>query len=255
MANQWLTGEGAPSTGLGSTTDYYRDTVASVVYYKENSTTWVAVPAFTPNPDGIGTTWLHGNVPPLTGQGSDGDYYYDEVQLIVYRKDGATWVPKGSLDFIGIYGVQWGNGLGAPANIPSLNNLPAGSFYLDVATSDIYYKNPSLVWEAKGQLGLGSTGLDAIATAADRVQTGLDRVATASSASTATTQAGIATTKASEASASAASIRVDSATYAAIPTLTVSCFVFVTSDETNGGLPTVYFFDGSDLQWLPSVGV
>lgn len=113
-------------------------------------------------------------------------------------------------------------------------------------------------------------------TAADRVQTGLDRVATASSASTATTQAGIATaqavistaqagiataqaviatTKASEAAASAASIRVDSATYAAIPTLTTPCFVFVATDETNDNLPTVYFFDGSDLQWLPSVEV
>lgn len=158
MANQWLTGSGVPSTGIGQVTDYYRDTANNLVYYRENSTTWVNVPAFTPNPDGIGTTWLHGNVPPLTGQGSDGDYYYDEVQLIVYRKDGATWVPKGSLDFIGVYGVQWGNGLGAPASTVPLNNLPAGSFYLDVETSDIYFKNPIMVWELKGQLGGGGDG-------------------------------------------------------------------------------------------------
>lgn len=71
----------------------------------------------------------------------------------------------------------------------------------------------------------------------------------------ATTKAVIATTKASEAANSAASIRVDSATYAAIPILTTSCFVFVAVDETNDNLPTVYFFDGADLQWLPSVGV
>jgi len=70
-----------------------------------------------------------------------------------------------------------------------------------------------------------------------------------------TAQAVIATTKASEAAVSAASIRVDSATYAAIPALTTSCFVFVAADETNDNLPTVYFFDGSGLQWLPSVGV
>lgn len=158
MANQWLTGSGVPSTGIGQVTDYYRDTVSNLVYYRENAFTWVVVPAFTPNPDGIGTTWLHGDVPPLTGQGSDGDYYYDEVQLIVYRKDVATWVPKGSLDFIGLYGVQWGNGIGAPASTVPLNGLPAGSFYLNVETSDIYYKNPSLVWEAKGQLGGGSGG-------------------------------------------------------------------------------------------------
>lgn len=158
MANQWLTGTGTPSTGIGQVTDYYRDTASNLVYYRENAFTWVNVPAFTPNPDGIGTTWLHGNVPPLTGQGSDGDYYYDEVQLIVYRKDGATWVPKGSLDFIGLYGVQWGNGLGAPANTTPLNNLPAGSFYLDVVTSDIYYKGPSMSWELKGQLGDGGGG-------------------------------------------------------------------------------------------------
>jgi len=179
MANQWLTGSGVPSTGIGQVTDYYRDTASNLVYYRENAFTWTVVPAFTPTPDGIGTTWLHGDVPPLTGQGSDGDYFYEDTHKIVYRKEGATWVPKGSLDFIGVYGVQWGNGLGAPASTVPLNALPAGSFYLNVETSDIYYKNPSLVWEAKGQLGIGSTGLDAIATAADRVQTGLDRVATA----------------------------------------------------------------------------
>lgn len=158
MANQWLTGTGVPSTGVGQVTDYYRDTVSNLVYYRENAFTWTVVPAFTPNPDGIGTTWLHGNVPPLTGQGSDGDYYYDEVQLIVYRKDGATWVPKGSLDFIGLYGVQWGNGIGTPASTVPLNALPAGSFYLNVETSDIYYKEPSMSWVLKGQLGGGGGG-------------------------------------------------------------------------------------------------
>ena len=158
MANQWLTGAGTPSLGIGQVTDYYRDTVSNLVYYRENAFTWVVVPAFTPNPDGIGTTWLHGDVPPLTGQGSDGDYYYDEVQLIVYRKDVATWVPKGSLDFIGLYGVQWGNGIGAPASTVPLNALPAGSFYLNVETSDIYYKEPSMAWVLKGQLGGGGGG-------------------------------------------------------------------------------------------------
>lgn len=68
-----------------------------------------------------------------------------------------------------------------------------------------------------------------------------------------TAQAVIATTKASEAAVSAASIRVNAATYAAIPTLTTSCFVFVTADETNGGQPTIYFFDGTNLNWIPAV--
>lgn len=158
MANQWLTGAGVPSTGVGQVTDYYRDTASNLVYYRENAFTWTVVPAFTPNPDGIGTTWLHGDVPPLTGQGSDGDYYYDEVQLIVYRKDVATWVPKGSLDFIGTYGVQWGNGIGAPASTVPLDALPIGSFYLDVETSDIYFKEPSMAWVLKGQLGSGGGG-------------------------------------------------------------------------------------------------
>ena len=45
------------------------------------------------------------------------------------------------------------------------------------------------------------------------------------------------------------------ATYATIPTLTTVCFVFVAVDETNDNLPTIYFFDGSDLQWIPSIGV
>ena len=158
MANQWLTGTGVPSTGVGQVTDYYRDTASNLVYYRENAFTWTVVPAFTPNPDGIGTTWLHGDVPPLTGQGSDGDYFYEDTHKIVYRKEGATWVAKGSLDFIGIYGVQWGNGIGAPASTVPLNALPAGSFYLNVETSDIYYKEPSMSWVLKGQLGGGGGG-------------------------------------------------------------------------------------------------
>lgn len=63
-----------------------------------------------------------------------------------------------------------------------------------------------------------------------------------------TEQAGIATTKAN-------SIRIDSATYAEIPSLTNPCFVFVDADETNDNEATVYFFNGDSLQWLPSVGV
>ena len=149
MANQWLTGSGVPSTGIGQVTDYYRDTVSNLVYYRENAFTWVVVPAFTPSPDGIGTTWLHGATAPLTAQGSDGDYFYEDTHKIVYRKEGSTWVAKGSLDFIGIYGVQWGNGLGAPVSSVPLDALPAGSFYLDVVTSDIYYKGPSMSWELK----------------------------------------------------------------------------------------------------------
>lgn len=86
-----------------------------------------------------------------------------------------------------------------------------------------------------------STNADAVATAADRVQTGLDVISTSALANSA--------------SLSAASIRVDAETFAAIPTLTTPCFVFVATDETNGNLPTVYFFDGSELQWVPSVGV
>ena len=158
MANQWLTGSGVPSTGIGQVTDYYRDTVNNLVYYRENAFTWVVVPAFTPSPDGIGTTWLHGATAPLTAQGSDGDYFYEDTHKIVYRKEGSTWVAKGSLDFIGIYGVQWGNGLGAPVSSVPLDTLPAGSFYLDVVTSDIYYKGPSMSWELKGQLGGGGGG-------------------------------------------------------------------------------------------------
>ena len=55
--------------------------------------------------------------------------------------------------------------------------------------------------------------------------------------------------------ASANSIRIDSATYAEIPSLTNPCFVFVDADETNGGQPTIYFFDGTNLNWIPAVGV
>ena len=60
---------------------------------------------------------------------------------------------------------------------------------------------------------------------------------------------------AQEAAASAASIRVDAATFASIPELVNPCLVFVDADETNDNLPTVYFYDGTNLNWIPMVGV
>ncbi len=159
MANLFLTGSGAPTSGIGEATDYYRDTVTNLIYYKDSPTNWVGVPSLIPTPDGVGTTWLYGSGEPSNSIGEPNDYYRNETNGVVYRKDGSNeWQPKGTLDFIGVYGVQWGNGLGAPANIAPLNNLPAGSFYLDVTTSDIYYKDPSLAWVLKGQLGGGGGG-------------------------------------------------------------------------------------------------
>lgn len=163
MANLFLTGSGAPTSGIGEATDYYRDKVTNLIYYKDSPTNWVGVPSLIPTPDGVGTTWLYGNGEPDNGDGSPNDYYRNETNGFVYRKDGSNeWQPKGTLDFIGVYGVQWGNGLGAPANIAPLNNLPAGSFYLDVDTSDIYFKDDSLAWVLKGQLGGGGGSVTVI---------------------------------------------------------------------------------------------
>lgn len=99
------------------------------------------------------------------------------------------------------------------------------------------------------------TALDAIATAADRVQTGLDVIATQENVVATLASQEAAASSEANAAASAASIRVDSATFATIPTLITPCLVFVEVDETNDGLPTIYFYDGSGLQWLPSVGI
>ena len=44
-------------------------------------------------------------------------------------------------------------------------------------------------------------------------------------------------------------------TFAAISDATNKRFVCVETDETNADEPTLYFFDGSELQWIPSVGV
>lgn len=43
------------------------------------------------------------------------------------------------------------------------------------------------------------------------------------------------------------------ATFADIVMPTVKAFVQVEADETNAGQSTLYFFDGTALQWLPSV--
>lgn len=157
MANLFLTGDGLPTNAVGEVTDYYRDTTSNLIYYRA-PTGWEVVPSLVPTPDGVGTNWLFGEGIPDSGLGEANDYYRDDSNGIIYRKHVTNgWEAKGELDFIGVYGVQWGEGIGAPANIPSLNNLPAGSFYLDVATSDIYYKNNTLTWSLKGQLGGGSS--------------------------------------------------------------------------------------------------
>jgi len=158
MANLFLTGSGLPTLAIGEITDYYRDTGTNLIYY-HSPTGWEAVPSLIPTPDGVGTTWYHGDGSPNSGLGASNDYYRDEADGTVYRKHPVNgWESKGSLDFIGVYGVQWGEGSGAPANIPPFNNLPAGSFYLDVSTSNIYYKDNTLTWSLKGQLGGGGGG-------------------------------------------------------------------------------------------------
>ena len=158
MANLFLTGTGTPTGATGEISDYYRDLATNLIYYY-NTGGWEVVPSLVPTPDGVGTNWLFGTGAPNSGVGSANDYYRDDANGSVYRKHAVNgWEAKGSLDFIGVYGVQWGEGIGAPANIPSLNNLPAGSFYLDVATSDIYYKDNTLTWSLKGQLGGGGGG-------------------------------------------------------------------------------------------------
>lgn len=45
-----------------------------------------------------------------------------------------------------------------------------------------------------------------------------------------------------------------SATYASIPSQTIGTYkmILVLSDETNGNIPTLYFYDGTGLQWLPT---
>ena len=158
MANLFLTGSGVPTNLIGEISDYYRDTATNLIYYRA-STGWEAVPSLIPTPDGVGTTWLFGEGAPGGGIGSTNDYYRDDTNGSVYRKHAVNgWEALGSLDFIGVYGVQWGEGTGAPANTEPLNNLPAGSFYLDVATSNIYYKDNTLTWSLKGQLGGGGGG-------------------------------------------------------------------------------------------------
>ena len=158
MANLFLTGTGTPTGATGEISDYYRDLATNLIYYY-NTGGWEAVPSLIPTPDGVGTNWLFGTGAPNSGVGSTNDYYRDDVNGSIYRKHATNgWEAKGSLDFIGVYGVQWGEGTGAPANTAPLNNLPAGSFYLDVASSDIYYKDNTLTWSNKGQLGGGGGG-------------------------------------------------------------------------------------------------
>lgn len=46
---------------------------------------------------------------------------------------------------------------------------------------------------------------------------------------------------------------VHSATFAAIPSITGRALVTVAADETNGGLSSIYYYDGTGLLWIPTV--
>lgn len=42
-------------------------------------------------------------------------------------------------------------------------------------------------------------------------------------------------------------------TYASITNPVTNSIIIVTADETNGGLVTLYFYDGTTFNWLPMV--
>jgi hypothetical protein len=102
----------------------------------------------TPGPQGTpGSVWRSDSGPPADGLGLNGDYYLDNDDGSVYRKNGGTYqfqtVIKGADGTNGTNGSVWYAGDGAPSSSPSFN---PNDFYLNNEDGDVF-RYDGLNWQ------------------------------------------------------------------------------------------------------------
>jgi hypothetical protein len=151
---------------------YYRVTVwnGNVKQYSANfyvqGVTWdiTQAQALGDNPSGnitsqlpVPNTILHGSGSPLTANGTDGDFYIDTTNKLIYGpKIGGSW-PNSGVSMTGTPGSN-GNtilsGFGAPSN----SNGNDGDFYLNLTSEALFGPKQSGAWPGSGVSLVGPTG-------------------------------------------------------------------------------------------------
>jgi hypothetical protein len=80
----WLSGSGAPSSGIGVNGDFYLDVTAKAFYGPKASGTWPSAVSLVGAAGVNGKTWYNGTGAPSSGLGVDGDFYMDTAAKAFY---------------------------------------------------------------------------------------------------------------------------------------------------------------------------
>lgn len=157
----WQVGSVAPVTMTpGAIGDFYLNTTTGDIYGPRSSSGWGTVVGNLKGPagsgGGSGGTWLFGGSDPVSGAGSDGDFYFNNTTGVVYGpKTGGTWgggvANFGSAGGSGTPGTVWLSGSGGPDNDNGVN----GDFYLNIDNGNVYGPKDAGAW---GSVVLNLTG-------------------------------------------------------------------------------------------------
>jgi hypothetical protein len=168
-----------PTPSPGQVTVYFK--TDNLLYARDESGTEYLLSSGMTGPTGAdGKTIRNGSGVPSSGLGVDGDFYVDTAALNLYGpKTAGAWGsptsivgPTGATGAAGAAGAVWRDGTGVPSSGLGIN----GDYYLDDATSDVYFKSAgsySIVTNIKGATGAtGTTGATGAAGAVWRTGSG-----------------------------------------------------------------------------------
>jgi integrin beta 8 len=162
--NTILSGNGTPLDELGRDGDFYLDRTSSILYGPKANGAWPSSGAGLIGPAGAdgapgedGKTILSGAGAPQNTDGTDGDFYLDTQDHVLYGPKASTW-PAG-VSLVGTDGADGADGVdGAPgadgktllsgSGAPSGGTGINGDFYLDTTSHVIYGPKVSGSWPA-----------------------------------------------------------------------------------------------------------
>lgn len=143
----WLSGAGAPITGNGANSNYYRNTANQDLWYKVGGF-WTLIGNLSPVP-ADGTMILSGAGVPDNGTGSNDDYYRDTANQNIYLKTAGVWNLIGSWAAV-VAGTTILSGSGVPSN----GSGSDGNYYFNSVNQDIYFKSGG-IWTLIGSWAAG----------------------------------------------------------------------------------------------------
>lgn len=151
--SSFLSGSGAPASGLGADGDLYLDADDAVLYGPKTAGAWGAGVDVGPDggPDGVGSTLLTGSGVPGAGVGVDGDTYFDTSNAMFYGpKTAGAWGAGVDVGPDGV-GSELITGSGAPDGGTGVD----GDLYLDIATLELFGPKTGGAWPSGTDLNAG----------------------------------------------------------------------------------------------------